>query len=116
MAFGAQRSQQMRFAGTRLAMKQQNALLHVKAAARRDRRHQIVEFAACFGVNFGHVDRIGPPQVIFPGDRMLERFAELVRSQRRSKRWFFLGTAFDAHIETNCLQSSTRTKCQTVFL
>ena len=86
---GAQRPHKMRFPRSRLAVKQQHALLHVEAAARGNRRHEIVEFLPRLGVDLRHVDRIGPPQVVLPRDRMLERLAQLVGSQRRSKRGFF---------------------------
>ena len=51
----------------------------------------------------GHVDRIGAPKIVLPGDRMLERLAQLVGSERGSKRRVFEWTAFNAHFEPECL-------------
>ena len=116
MRVGSQGSQKMGFSGSRLAVKQQNSFLHVIAVPGRDGRQQIVEFLACLGVNFRHVDGVGAPEIIFPGDRMLKRFAQLVRRELRSERRIFKRTAFNAHFESGCLHSWTRTKCQTVFL
>jgi len=54
-------------------------------------------------VNLGHIDRIGAPKIVFPSNRVLERFAQLVRSERGSKRRLCEWTAFDAHFEPECL-------------
>ena len=80
-------------------MKQQNPVLHVEAAARHDCGDEIVEFPACFRMNLWHVDRVGAPQIIFPGYRMLERFAQLVWRERGSIGHLFQWTAFYAHLD-----------------
>ena len=93
----------MRFSGARLTVEKQDAFRRVIAASRRDRRQQIVELLPGLGVNFRHVDRIGAPEIILPGNRMLERLAQLVGSERGSKRRLFEWTAFNAHCEPECL-------------
>ena len=72
MGGGAQRADEMRLAGARLAVEQQDAVLRARAAPRRDARQQIGELAPRLGVHLGHVDGIGPPDVVLPGDRVLE--------------------------------------------
>ena len=69
---GAQRADEMRLAGARLAVEQQDAVLRARAAPRRDARQQVGELAPRLGVHLVHVDGIGPPDVVLPGDRVLE--------------------------------------------
>ncbi len=74
----AQRAQEMRLAGAGLAVEQQNARLLCRAAPLRDGLQQILELAPRLGMHLGHVHGIGAPDIVLPGDRMLERLDELV--------------------------------------
>ena len=80
------------------------------------------ELAARLGVHDLDVDGIGPPDVVLPGDRMLEGMRQLGRrlSLFRSDLQSILMHTSSSHIHFKtghaARHSSTRTKCHTVFL
>ena len=74
----SQRPDEMRLAGTGLAMEQQNAGLGLLQSFCRHGTEQGVEFRARLRVDRFHIDGIGPPDVVLPRDRMLERRGHLV--------------------------------------
>ena len=92
MGAGAHGADEMRFAGARLAMKQQNAGLRGCRLGRATGHglKQIGELCACLAVHQFDVDRIRVPDVVFPGDRVFERLAHvveagIVRGRRRGQ-------------------------------
>ena len=78
MRRGAQRPDQVRLAGARLAVKQQDARLAGGAALRGDGIEQPLELAARLGVHDLDVDRVGAPDVVLPGDGMVEHGRQTV--------------------------------------
>jgi hypothetical protein len=99
MRIRSQRAQKMCLSGARLAVEQQDAILHVIPAAGRNGGQQVVEFLARLGMDLRHIDGVGAPQIVFPGYRMLERLAQLVGRERVSERRLFEGSAFNTHFE-----------------
>ena len=73
MAARAKGANEMRLAGTGLAMKQQHSCRRHAAVDLHHRVERTLEFRARLLVHGGHVDRIRAPDVVFPGDRVLER-------------------------------------------
>ena len=72
MRGGAQRPDQVRLAGTGLAVEQQNARLTGGAVLRRHRIEQRLKLAPRLRVHDLDIDRIGPPDVVLPGDGVVE--------------------------------------------
>ena len=101
---GAQRPQKVRLAGARLAVEQQDAVLRAGSAPGNDASEKVGEFAPRLGVHLGDVDGIGPPNIVLPGDRLLERREEPVRSGLRLSFLLLhqsMGldvSVFDAHV------------------
>ena len=78
MSAGAQRADQVRLAGARLAVEEQDARLARGAAPGGHRFEQGLEFLARLGVDDLDIDGVGAPDVVLPGDGMLERGREPV--------------------------------------
>ena len=115
MGGGAQRADQVRLAGAGLAMKQQDARLHGRAALLRHGIEQLGELAARRRVDGLDIDGIGPPQVVLPRDRMLEGRRQAVPLRR--------DVGLEAHATSirpgragRRRQPSTRMKWNTAFL
>ncbi len=72
MGARAQRADQVRLAGARLAVEQQNARLHLRGAIRRHGAQQVGELAPRGRMHELDVDGIGPPDVVLPRNGVLE--------------------------------------------
>ena len=96
-------------------MEQQDARLRRGAALRRDGIEQLGELAPRGRVDGLHVDRIGPPEVVLPGDGVLEGGGQTIHL-----RHDLLLEAHETSIRREGAmpphQPSTRMKWNTAFL
>ena len=83
MGRSAQGADEVGLAGARLAVEQQDARLHARAAAlRRHGVQELGELAARRRMDRLDVDRVGAPEVVLPGDGVLEGRGQPVRLRR----------------------------------
>ncbi len=101
MGAAAECADQVRLAGARMAMEQQDTILRGRATL-RDGGEQLLEFPARQGVHLRHVERVGLPNIVLPGDRMLEHTEKALVGDRLQRLW-------QHHA------SSTLIRCQIVF-
>jgi hypothetical protein len=82
MGAGAQGADQVRLAGAGLAMKQEDARLHGRALRGRHGIEQVCELAPRCGMHQLDIDRVGAPDVILPGDGVLESRGQAIGKRR----------------------------------
>ncbi len=106
----AQRPDQVRLAGARLSMEQQDARLARARLARGHRLQQLGELAPRRGVDRLDVDGIRAPQIVFPGDRMLEHAGYAIRVGGYVCLHFHETSTCSCSVARGLAQTSTRTK------
>jgi hypothetical protein len=112
----AQRADQVGLAGARLTMEQQNAGLHRGPVRGGDSIEQLGEPAARVGVHQLHIDGVGPPDVVLPGDGVLEGRGQAI-GKRRNMSLVAHETSVQSGTERYGPQhhASTRMKWNTAF-
>jgi hypothetical protein len=87
MRSSAQSANEMGLARAGLAMKQQDARVLTRSAAIADCGQNIGKLASGSRVDLFHIDGIGPPNIVFPRDRMLKDRMHRVGSVRQFRLW-----------------------------
>ena len=118
MAGRPERADEMRLAGTGLAVEEQQTRGRRGPFGFDDRVERTLKLRARGFVHGRDVDRVGMPDVVFPGDRVLECRRKTL--DRGRALYCTLHVLVVPRYKEMCCPwrdySSTRTKCQTVFL